>query len=348
MAKHRLSACVRIAYVQESGTRPGSGLLNERKEFWRPKKKFFKGLRKDHPDRPIVDKRYTVRADTTIEHTVEKGETLYSIAAEYSVSVANLKQWNHLTSNAIQIGEKLRVYPKKSNHPTSAPPAARRHSPKNQYTVKSGDTLFRIAQMFQMSVKELKELNHITSNTIKAGQNLKVNTGNASSKNLSVKYGRFTRYTLKRGQSVDSILAKFHMMKNELYALNPDLDSASLQKGEQIEVLMPAGISKKNPYRMKNTSKEKMGVIMASTYKSGAFGPTTNGELYNPEALTAGSSDLKIGTVLFLTNAGTGRGVFVRINDRTRGKELKLSKAAWNALHLSDANRKVLVYRVHE
>jgi LysM repeat protein len=374
IAKHELSAGIRTIYVHRRCTQPNNRLLNERNEFLhrkkalknlplnsllysrrglgRSKKKFFKGLRNYNSYRTIIDKRQSVPADSTIVHTVKKGETLYSIANEYGVSVASLKQWNHLTNNAIQVGEKLNIHPKEAHQTTSVSRKTKKNdrpSNKDEYTVKSGDTLFRIAQMFEVSVKELKKLNHLASNTIKVGQRLKIRSGSASvKKNSSMKYGKFTRIRIKKNQPIDSILAKFQMEKNEFRALNPGIDFTSLLKGEQIEVLLPARISQKNPYRAKNTSKKKIGTILASEYKSGAFGPTTNGELYNPDALTAGSADIKIGTVLFLKNTGSGRGVFVRINDRTQGKGLKLSSAAWNALQLTATNRKVLTYRVHE
>ena len=41
-------------------------------------------------------------------HEVKKGETLYSIAKRYGISVESLKQWNDLnSSNVISIGQQL-------------------------------------------------------------------------------------------------------------------------------------------------------------------------------------------------------------------------------------------------
>ena len=42
-------------------------------------------------------------------HTVQAGEYLYSIAQQYGVSVSQLKEWNHLTSDDIQVGVQLLV-----------------------------------------------------------------------------------------------------------------------------------------------------------------------------------------------------------------------------------------------
>jgi LysM repeat protein len=300
------------------------------------------------------NKRQAFLADSSIIHLVKKGETLYSIANKYDVTVDEIKRWNHLTHNTIKIGEKLKIYPLKA-HKSTATKSTKSLSNRGQnggrYAVKSGDTLFRIAQMFHTSVKDLKALNHLTSNTIRIGQKLKVRRGKRASlketASSSMKYGKFTRYTLQKTQSLNALLAKFHMGKMEFHALNPDFDSSASHKGERIEVLMPAKISKRNPYRVKKSS-AKLGMVPAAKYNPDDFGPTTTGELYNPEALTAGSPDLKIGTVIFLKNKRNGRGVLVRINDRTTGNGLKLSKAAWQALGLTNTSQKIMAYRIHE
>jgi LysM repeat protein len=299
------------------------------------------------------NKRQAFSADSSIVHQVKKGETLYSIAHKYDVTVDEIKRWNHLTGNTIQIGEKLKIYPLKA-HKSTAAKSTKSLSNGGQnggrYAVKSGDTLFRIAQMFHTSVKDLKALNHLTSNTIRIGQKLKIQPGSRTSLKeaaSSMKYGRFTRYTLQKTQSLNTLLAKFHMGKMEFHALNPDFDSSASHKGERIEVLLPAKTSKSNPYRVKK-SFTGLGMVTATKYKPKAFGPTTTGELYNPEVLTAGSPDLKIGTVIFLKNKRNGRGVLVRINDRTTGSGLKLSKAAWQALGLTNTGQKIMAYRIHE
>ena len=46
---------------------------------------------------------------TTKTHTVKKGETLSSISRKYGCSVANIKKWNNLKSNAVKVGQKLKI-----------------------------------------------------------------------------------------------------------------------------------------------------------------------------------------------------------------------------------------------
>ena len=48
-------------------------------------------------------------AETVNIHTVKKGDTLYSISKRYKISVTNLKKWNNLKDNILQIGQELTV-----------------------------------------------------------------------------------------------------------------------------------------------------------------------------------------------------------------------------------------------
>src|SRR5690625_2607182 len=110
-------------------------------------------------------------------YTVKRGDTLSHIAQRNNMSVAALKQLNNLSSDLIVIGQKLKVTGSTS---TPAPkPTTPSQSSGSTYTVKSGDTLYHIAQRNNMSVAALKQLNNLSSDLILIGQKLKV-TGSST------------------------------------------------------------------------------------------------------------------------------------------------------------------------
>ena len=92
-------------------------------------------------------------------YIVKKGDSLYSIARTYNTSVDKLKKINNLTSNALAIGQVLKL-------PSS------NASEKVVYTVKKGDSLYSIAREYGTTVDAIKKLNNITSNTLSIGQKL--------------------------------------------------------------------------------------------------------------------------------------------------------------------------------
>lgn len=78
---------------------------------------------------------------------------------------------------------------------------------------------------------------------------------------------------------------------------------------------------------------------VASWYGPGFAGrPTSTGDIYNPEGLTAASRTLPLGSHAVVTNPDTGRSVVVRINDRgpfVRGRSLDLSHGAAREIGLT-------------
>lgn len=97
-------------------------------------------------------------------HTVSKGETLYSIARLYGISVDNLKSWNNLNGAGISEGQKL-IVRKQAEAKTGNPV---------WYTVQAGDTLYSIARKFGISIQALKSLNKLEGDSIYNGMKLQV------------------------------------------------------------------------------------------------------------------------------------------------------------------------------
>ena len=98
-------------------------------------------------------------------HVVQSGEVLGVIADNYGVGLSKVKRWNDLYSSRIYEGQKLVIYTdKKVSKQIDSTPKAKpvfRENPKYSYhVIKSGDTLWDIANLYEgLSVSELKSLN---------------------------------------------------------------------------------------------------------------------------------------------------------------------------------------------
>lgn len=90
-------------------------------------------------------------------YTVQKGDSLYTIARKFNTTVDELMQLNNLKTNLLDIGQVL-IIPQKENG--------------NIYTVKSGDSLWSIAKKFNTTVGEIKSKNNLTSDALSIGQQL--------------------------------------------------------------------------------------------------------------------------------------------------------------------------------
>lgn len=292
-------------------------------------------------------------SDSAITHTVQRQETLFSISKQYNVSIAEIKSWNNLSSNNLQVGQELTIYPSEANDQEQQSLVVEKETQRNSYyTVKSGDSLYKIAQERDMTVEELKSLNNLTSNTIRVGQQLTVRSKPAPPPSVadedieSSPQGKFMVHTISGGaKSLQNLLNKFRMDEQEFRALNPSIDRDRFQNGSEVTVLAPPTRTYKNPYLM-SSSLQDLGSTAVSQYGKNERGnPTTNGELYNPNDLTAAHSNISLGSVIYIENNDNNRGVYVRINDRHSGNGLKLSSAAWQTLNFNSNLPTVTIYQ---
>lgn len=290
----------------------------------------------------------SINAQEQKTYQVKKGDTFYSISKALDVTVAELKEWNGITSNALEIDQELIYYVQSISQAvsdslpredTSSLINASSSTPNTYYLVKSGDSLYKIAQENDMTVQELKNLNNLTSNNLRIGQRLAVKSVSIAPvvsefSNESSPQGKFALYSLSGSDNLNSVLNKFEMTETELQALNPQIDINNLNLAKNITVLLPPSKSFDNPY-LEKADLQDLGSVPVLVYSDSEKGnATTNGELYNPEKLTAAHSNISIGSVIFVENPANGKGIYVRINDRITNAGLKLSHSAFRILDL--------------
>ncbi|MDD3742247.1 MAG: LysM peptidoglycan-binding domain-containing protein [Lentimicrobiaceae bacterium] len=115
-------------------------------------------------------------------HRVINGESLGRIANKYGLSVVELKKYNNLKNNTIHPGDNLIVGKVQTTHAAREVEGSDSKRNKNNdldhifYTVKQGDTLWKIARQHNgVSVDDLMKLNNIKNeNEIKPGQRIKI------------------------------------------------------------------------------------------------------------------------------------------------------------------------------
>ncbi len=135
---------------------------------------------------PFAPKPKQAAAATT--HTVAQGETLYSIARQHGVSVEDLKKWNNLTQNEIDLGQTLSIGKKAA--PFEAPPKLiEQQSVSSTHTVAAKETLYSLAKQYNVTVQQLKEWNNLSGDELKLGSTIYVvrptNTGGLQTVNSS-------------------------------------------------------------------------------------------------------------------------------------------------------------------
>lgn len=152
-------------------------------------------------------------------HTVQQGDTLWRISQNYNLTTQDLMQFNHLSSSTIYVGQRLSVL---------AP-----HSHDTSYTVKSGDTLYSIANKHNTSVSELKGTNNLSSNLIRVGQVIAIPNGTQSA--VTPPSANTTTYIVKSGDTLWRIATNHGLSVSQLKSHN-QLTSDTLHVGQVLHV----------------------------------------------------------------------------------------------------------------
>jgi len=106
---------------------------------------------------------------------VQSGDTLWEISRRYDVGVKELAKWNNMApGDRLRIGQSLAVWSESSQGGTVTPSKDDKMVRKLRYAVRSGDSLYAIADRFNVSVNDIKSWNdRVASNRyIKPGQRL--------------------------------------------------------------------------------------------------------------------------------------------------------------------------------
>ncbi len=184
----------------------------------------------------------------TGRYRIARGDNLGSISSRFGVSIANLRQWNGLSSTRIVAGRYLIVRPEGVGEQASS---LRSTPPPNsgRYRIRSGDTLGTIARRHGISVAQLKAWNGLRSNQIRAGAQLVVGEGakpsaaaaessNATSRSVtpSVASGDDSgKYRIRRGDNLATIATRFGVTVDDLKKWNK-LRSTRIGAGEYLIV----------------------------------------------------------------------------------------------------------------
>ncbi len=109
-------------------------------------------------------------------HSVQRGETFYSIARKYELSVAQLRQYNKLASDAtLKEGQKLALRPVETQTPAPSPSEAADITTREVYhEVQPGETMYQVARSYAVTIKDLMEWNDKDSFQVSVGERLKI------------------------------------------------------------------------------------------------------------------------------------------------------------------------------
>jgi len=282
-----------------------------------------------------------------IIHKVEAKETLFGLARRYKVAVDDITKENPQAKN-LRINDILRI-PYKDFEKQATLTSPQETVKTIKHTVAVGETLYRIAQKYKVSIADLQKWNTIGEGGIKAGQELWVTKPaeevKENKENKEVKENKEnkeaksekTLHVVKEDESPYTIAKKYNVKLTEFLEWNGLAQDSRLQIGQKLEVY-PTGYKKAAKSEVKENKenkevkenkenkevKENVETTEASEITrqvitiSGYSKIIEKGSAEVMEDEKAGNytglhKDAPIGTIVAVKNESNGESVFVRI-----------------------------------
>ena len=255
------------------------------------------------PVAPLSDGGQTVPvAGPSFEtYTVKKGDNLWTIARRSNVSLNELYAANGLdTTSILSIGQQLQI-PVEGSTATVTAPSPDTYQPTSfnqgstEYMVKRGDSLSKIANQFDTSVRAIKAANGLSSDLIRVGDKLVVpvsssSTGTSSAMTAapsdsisssstapSFSASGARTHTVKSGEYPGKIASQYDMTTDELLALNGITDPRKLQVGKVLKVSGSSSTANVDPpAQLVTTTTEASSTLMTEPAPEASSSPTTS------------------------------------------------------------------------
>lgn len=177
------------------------------------------------------------------KYKVKRGDTIGEIAEKFGVSTAQLRQWNGLTSNKILAGQMLSVHGK-NNASSLGDNTTKKESNLVKYSIKTGDTIGEIAEMFKVSINEIKEWNNLSNNKLIAGKTLTIYSDISPTANKNVKTETVSSsktkvnnniHIVESGETLSGISEKYNISVDDIKEWN-NLTSSKIKVGQELAI----------------------------------------------------------------------------------------------------------------
>lgn len=172
-----------------------------------------------------------------IVYTVKMNDNIYSIARKYNTTVDEIMKLNNLKTNVLDIGQTIKV-PVTDNETKPLTKTAF-----IDYIVKSGDSLYKLAKKYNITVNDIMKDNNLSSPILSIGQVIKIRLGAKTYDTIECYHdpsimpeGEFATYVVKPGDTLFKIARNYNKTIDELMEMN-NLSSPELTVGQIIKIM---------------------------------------------------------------------------------------------------------------
>ncbi|MES2813042.1 MAG: LysM peptidoglycan-binding domain-containing protein [Bacteroidota bacterium] len=238
----------------------------------------------------VETRKVTKEVTKTKYHTVKRGDNISDIANKYDVAISDVKKWNRLKSNNVQLGTKLKIMyddkivvtekirkPKaelvaqteekalaevvKADSKTKKESIVEKNNTVAEHVVEPGQTLTTIAKMHKMYVADIKKFNNLKDGAIKVGDRLKLKptteivTDEKAEVVASTSQAEEIIHVVAKGENIFQIAKLNKVSVNDIMNSN-NMTTTNINVGDKLKIEKVAEVVVEAP-KKKNTKYEE-------------------------------------------------------------------------------------------
>lgn len=237
----------------------------------------------------VETRKVTKEVTKTKYHTVKRGDNLGEIASKYNVAVTDVKKWNRLKSNNVQLGAKLKIMyddkvvvtekikkPKtelitsteekaivevaKNENKAKKEPTVEKINTVAEHVVEQGQTLTTIAKMHKMYVADIKKYNNLKDGAIKVGDRLKLKPSTEIVSDVKEEAVATTEteemvHVVEKGQNIFQIAKLNKVTVNDIMNWN-NMTTTNINVGDKLKIEKASEVIAETP-KKKNSKYEE-------------------------------------------------------------------------------------------
>lgn len=184
-----------------------------------------------------------------ITHTVNKGQTLYSISKLYGTTVEDIVKMNPESATTLSVGQQLRI-PGNSKENEKKVVVKKNNDGTLYHTIQSGETLYRLSKLYGITTQEICDANPgLSTSNFRVGETIRIprivenieNNTSLPKEEEQVTPEGTIKYKVKKGETIYSIAKTYGVETSDIISANPELSKNGLKKKMVINI--PAKIN---------------------------------------------------------------------------------------------------------
>ena len=212
-----------LLYKLNAGYTKWASAPEDRSIFFIPKEKYAQFVSQENPFNSINNINW-------ITHTVKRGDNLWDLSIKFDTEVNIIKEVNYLNNDILSINDTLLIPLSKTK--------SNDFIPYQMYIVSEGDTLWGIAEKYNLDVEDLAKMNSLNKNEyLQLGQQLSIGNKNIYRNIESRK--RTILYSVKQGDNLFKISELFDVTIKSIEEIN-NFNQATLMPGQIIKIAIRA------------------------------------------------------------------------------------------------------------